>query len=192
MADQPDTTQATHCVTSRTTVLMGLRGSGKTTIGRLLALQRKTRFVDLDDLVVSRLNASSVTQIWQTLGQTRFRKAEADALKEVLDLPATQRPGVLALGGGTPTAPGAGAILTEAILNNTIELIYLHSSPATLAKHLQDTDHRSRPSLTGKPMLDEIEEVYQARDGLYRSLATRLIPIDGKSIEQVLDAIADG
>ena len=174
------------------TVLMGLRGSGKSTLGQLIAKKRNIKFVDLDDVTVALMGCADVAQAWERFGETHFREAETRALTEVLagEPKSACAAGVLALGGGTPTAPGAQTILREAIKAHTVELIYLRGSPATLISHLAGTDANTRPSLTGAPMLDEIAVVHAARDDLYQSLATRVIEIDSLSIEQIFGAFA--
>src|SRR5690349_2822005 len=91
-------------------LLIGLRGSGKTTIGRTLAERLSLSFADLDDLTVKALGATTVSEAWRTHGEAAFRRAEATALK----IRITTDSQVLALGGGTPTAPGAGDVIRAA------------------------------------------------------------------------------
>jgi len=214
-------------------VLMGLRGSGKSTLGRLLAARLGVGFLDLDDLVLERLGCGSVAQAWAELGEPAFRRAETECLGEWVgetrdsECPA---PGqsrdpeclaparVVALGGGTPTAPGAAELLRRASKAGSIKLVYLRATPPTLRgrlartepeaqarsltrrgkkhplpnppprgagegaghtnSHTDATPDPNRPSLTGADPLDEIDEVFAARDPLYRELATHVIQID--------------
>ncbi|QKK09395.1 MAG: hypothetical protein HND58_15335 [Planctomycetota bacterium] len=101
-------------------LLIGLRGSGKSTLGRLVAERLVAdglvaAFSDLDDAVLARLGHATVAEAWNTLGEPAFRTAETACLRE--RVPAALDDGtpqvVVALGGGTPTAPGAAELLGE-------------------------------------------------------------------------------
>src|SRR5260370_23984990 len=89
-------------------------GSGKTTIGALLARQLAWRFVDLDD----RIEASAglaIPQIFEHLGEPAFRQIEADQLRAALGRAAELKEStVLALGGGTYAQPGCPDFLRAA------------------------------------------------------------------------------
>lgn len=169
-------------------VLMGLRGSGKSTLGRDLAGRLGRPFVDLDDRSPALLGSPTAAEAINTHGLAAFREAERDALEDVLS-EARIEPVVLALGGGTPTAEGAGALLQLASGSGLISLVYLHAPPAELRRRLSSTDTASRPSLTGAGMLDEIETVYLQRDELYRELATVIIETEDADRDQLAEAI---
>ena len=165
---------------------MGLRGCGKSTAGRLLADRLGVVFVDLDDAAAALMNAADAAAAIAAHGMDRFRRAEVDSLETEL----TGDAGVIALGGGTPTAPGAAETLREAAANEQIVLVYLHTEPGELRGRLGKTDTSSRPSLTGRGTLDEIGEIYLRRDPLYRSLATRIIETTDLTAEQIADELA--
>ncbi|MBL4590542.1 MAG: hypothetical protein JKY96_01140, partial [Phycisphaerales bacterium] len=93
--------------TSPHIVLIGLRGCGKSTLAALLAEQVGMAFTDLDRLVSEQVGMDGAGAIIETHGIERFRKEETIALASALE----QTPGVIALGGGTPTAPGAADLL---------------------------------------------------------------------------------
>lgn len=158
----------------RTIYLMGLRGSGKSTLGRALAAQLNLSFIDLDSVTPRLLNSPSVADAWATHGEPAFRAAELRALAD----PAVTSAGVIALGGGTPTAPGAEQLLLAARAAGA-RLIYLRASAHTLRQRLLAADNSHRPSLTGTDPLAEIEAVLAARDGLYQRLASTVLAIDG-------------
>ncbi len=158
----------------RTVLLMGLRGSGKSTLGQRLASALSRTFVDLDDRTVARLGCKTMTEVWRRFGEAGFREAESMALVEVLE----KTPGhIIALGGGTPTAPGAHSIIKNAKECGT-EVIYLRAAPETLRARLEASDITDRPSLTDASTLDEIEAVFHQRDELYTSLATVVLNTD--------------
>jgi shikimate kinase len=164
---------------------MGLRGSGKTTVGRLLADRLDLDFTDLDDVVAERLGCATVAEAWHAFGQERFRIEESAALRHRLG-----RRGVLALGGGTPTAPGAAESLRDATDSRVTRLIYLRALPAVLRDRLRMTDIASRPSITGGAPLDEIDKVFGQRDGLFEKLATQVIDAGQRPVEVVDQLLA--
>lgn len=170
-------------------VLMGLRASGKTTLGRALAACLGREFVDLDDRTLARLGDATITDAFRRAGEPAFRAAEADALRAALD----ERAIVLALGGGTPTAPGAETALRGAQAGGLAWICYLRCEPDALRRRLRDAGGAGtgRPSLTGADPLDEIERVYDARDPLYRALADVVVEGDA-SPEAVIEALARG
>lgn len=190
-------------------VLLGLRGSGKSTIGRAAALSGSPAvpFVDLDDFVAQRAGVESIAALWARDGEPSFRRQEAAALREAL-APATGTPAILALGGGTPTAPGAIDTLTNARGAHSLVLVYLHAAPEVLRSRLARTDLSRRPALlpgaaragaagageAGDP-LAEIGAVYAARDPLYRRLADHVIDADAPPetvVGRVLSAWSSG
>lgn len=169
----------------RRVILMGLRGSGKSTLGRALAQRRGVGFVDLDDRTLALLGVPTASEAFSRLGEPAFRAAETRALQQALAEPDV---GVIALGGGTPTAPGAEPLLRAAA--QSADLIYLRCTPAELRRRLDITGgpDANRPSLTGRDPLDEITEVFNARDPLYTRLATRVLESVG-SVDNGLSAL---
>ncbi len=151
-------------------LLIGLRGSGKSTVGRALAGDLRAPFADLDDDVLTLVGASTVREAWERSGEASFREAEARALAARLG----SRGAVVALGGGTPTAPGADALIERARREGAARVAYLRAEPATLRARLS-ADDPDRPSLTGADPLAEIERVFGARDEPYRRLADAII-----------------
>ena len=84
-------------VSMSTIVLIGFRGSGKTTLGRWLAEERNMSFLDTDEEVLEYLKFSSVGEAWKAIGETGWRDAEAEVIPPLLSNEA-----VIALGGGAP------------------------------------------------------------------------------------------
>jgi shikimate kinase len=77
--------------------LVGMPASGKSTLGQSLARKLSLQFKDLDEVIVS-MTGKSIPQLFSTLGEAYFRKAEREALQQTLQLEKT----VIATGGGTP------------------------------------------------------------------------------------------
>lgn len=166
--------------------LIGLRGSGKSATAKLLAERISRPFVDLDSLTPTLTGHPDVAAAWAALGQAGFRSAEARAL------PIAMTPGtVVALGGGTPTAPGAADLLRARRADGSLLVVYLTAPAATLRERLRaDAEGRpNRPSLTGADPLDEIDAVLAARDPLYRSLADLTLDVSALPPDLVSDAI---
>lgn len=166
---------------------MGLRASGKSTFGRAIAARFGVRFIDLDEVTSAFLGCEGVREAWDRFGEGGFRRAEAEALSAALQDDAC----VIALGGGTPTAPGAFELLESWREAGRALIVYLRCAPETLRGRLRamgDVGLHHRPSLTGAPALLEIESVFAARDPVYRSLAS-LIVEEAASADEVLTAI---
>jgi len=163
-------------------VLIGLRGSGKSTVGRIVADRLRIPFVDLDDRTPRLLAEPTAADALRNHGEAAFRAAEAEALREALN---TRAFVVIALGGGTPTAPGAPDMLR----GSGCALIYLRGEPGALRQRLQSTDLGTRPSLTGDDPLVEIDRVFEQRDPLYRALAHSVIAVDDRSVPEIAGEI---
>lgn len=170
----------------RKLVLMGLRGSGKSTLARELAARSGASSIDLDEWTAAGLGCATVREAWDRHGENGFRAAEVGALRRALASDAR----IIALGGGTPTAPGAADLLGEARDQNRIALIYLRCTPSELRARLagDPAAMSNRPSLTGADPLDEIAAVFAARDPVYRALASRTL--DGiPDLERAITAL---
>ena len=115
-------------------------GSGKTTIGTLLARQLAWRFVDLDDRIEAAASLA-IPQIFEHLGELAFRQIEADQLRAALGRSAELKEStVLALGGGTYAQPGCPDFLRTA----GVPILWLDSPLETLLA-------RCMP-MTGRPL----------------------------------------
>jgi shikimate kinase len=120
--------------------LAGFMGSGKTTVGTLVASQLAWRFVDLDERIE---NASgiSIPQFFERFGEPAFRQLEADQLRTALGRAAQDQTGtVLALGGGTYAQPGCPEFLRAA----AVPVFWLDSPPEILLSRCM--------TMTGRPL----------------------------------------
>lgn len=153
-------------------MLIGLRASGKTSIGREAARRLAVPFLDLDDSVARSAGAESAGEALRALGEPRFRELESARLLDWLS-PARRdppRPALLALGGGAPTAPGAAAQLEAARSAGLIRIVLLDASIDALAGRLE-SDPTDRPALTALRPRHELEAIAAKRLPAYRSLA---------------------
>jgi shikimate kinase len=120
--------------------LCGFMGSGKTTIGTLLARQLAWRFVDLDDRIEAAAGLS-IPEIFERLGEPAFRQIEADQLRAALGRVFELKESiVLALGGGTYAQAGAPEFLRAA----NVPVIWLDSPVEVLLARCM--------TMTGRPM----------------------------------------
>lgn len=186
-----------------TLILIGLRGSGKSTIAKLLAARLSRPAVDLDDLTPTYLHEHTAADALRKHGEPAFRRAELAALQDALKTPGQ----ILALGGGTPTAPGVTEMLEGAQRQDKVKIIYLRASEATLRARLlprlggggaggsataeggMHTPEHTRPSLTGKGTLEEIGVLLNLRDTLYKTLASITIDANTQSAEHLAEEI---
>jgi len=170
-----------HPEADRNLVLIGYRATGKTSVGAELARVLKRPFVDLDLVLVAEAG-KSVAAIVARGGWEDFRRRE----KELVARYRHSRGQVLATGGGVVLDPENVAALRE----NGI-IIWLTADSATIQSRLATDRPRDdyRPSLTGGGTVNEVREVLQARDPLYRAAAQIIIDTAHQSIPQVIKEI---
>jgi shikimate kinase len=140
-------------------VLIGLPGSGKSTIGRRLA---KAMGVDLldTDAEVERRTGRTIADIFAVDGEPEFRRLEEEVIREAL----RDHDGILSLGGGAVTTPG----VREALAGHTV--VYLE---ITAAEGVRRTSGSTvRPLLAGPDRAEKYRELMTARVPLYRKTAT--------------------
>jgi shikimate kinase len=159
-------------------VLIGYRGTGKSTVGKMVA-SRLNRERLSTDVEVVKLAGQSIPQIVEQHGWEHFRDLETKICQD------------LAGKDGLVIDTGGGAILRSqnvAVLKRTGTLFWLTASVETIAKRIgSDTQ---RPSLTGtKSFVDEIQDVLCERMPKYQAAADHVIETEGKSITQIADEI---
>lgn len=167
-------------------VLMGYRGSGKTTVGKKLANELWKTFVDVDAEVCKRFGGLTIREIWDTRGEAAFRDMEVQVITELLQ----RQDQVIALGGGTLMQPGGRAAVEQAA--QTVR-IYLKCDPAVLAERIaaDTTTAASRPSLTalggGE---EEVRAVLAEREPVYEAVADRVLDVSHiKTVSDVVEYI---
>lgn len=155
------------------TLLIGLRGSGKTTLGRLLAARRHVPFIDLDERTIARSGHPSVSAMFRAVGEPAFRVAEVAALRDVL-AESSSAGAVIALGGGTPTAPGARELIEAARAAGSVRVALLEAPAPVLGARLSVAPG-DRPLLMGTDFTEEAELLAARRMPIYRALADAVI-----------------
>ncbi len=153
-------------------VLVGYRGSGKTTVGRKLADRLWQPFVDVDEQIVARAG-KSIKAIFEEQGEPAFRALEADVLAGACRAKEDQ---VISAGGGAVERPENRALLRAA----GHSVIYLRCEPAELLRRISGdpTTADARPNLTALGGgIDEIQAMLARREPLYREVMTRELDV---------------
>ena len=159
-------------------VLIGYRGTGKSTVGKLLARELRRHLVSTDAEVVKRAKLA-IPKIVQQFGWDHFRDLESAVCRD------------FAARDGLIIDTGGGAILrpenVEA-LRRTGTLVWLTATVETITRRIGgDTQ---RPSLTGtKSFTEEIRDVLTERIPKYQAAAHHVVPTDGASMAQVAERI---
>jgi shikimate kinase len=160
--------------------LVGFRGTGKSSVGRVLAGRLGLPFADADVVLETKLGVS-IADLFKTHGEPYFREQEAATLRELTESPS---PLVLATGGGV--------ILRKAnreALRRFGTVVWLTADPALLAERLAADPTNHRPALTPLGVIEEIEHLLEARAPLYREVADFTISTDDKTVQTVADEI---
>jgi shikimate kinase/3-dehydroquinate synthase len=162
---------------SRNIFLVGLMGSGKTTVGRALAKKLNKRFIDSDHEIEARTGAS-IPLIFEIEGEESFRQREAEVIRDLT----AQQDIVLATGGGAILDPHS-----RTYLHSRGTVIYLRASVNSI---LQRTSHdKNRPLLqTADPRM-RIEELSRIRDPLYREVAHLIIETGRPNVQWLVQTI---
>nr|WP_313174985.1 bifunctional shikimate kinase/3-dehydroquinate synthase AroKB [Massilia sp.] len=159
--------------------LVGLMGSGKTTIGRLLARRLGRRFVDSDHAIEARTGAS-IPWIFEIEGEASFRRREAEMIRELTG----QEGIVLATGGGAVLDPASRALLAE---RGTV--IYLRAGIGSI---LQRTSHdKNRPLLQTADPRRKLEQLLAQREPLYREIADLVIDTGRPNVQSMVQTILE-
>ena len=167
-------------------VLTGFMGSGKTTIGALLAGRLGWRFLDLDREIEAR-DGRTVPQIFSEPGpkggEAHFRRLESATLASLLG----QRHVVIALGGGAPEELG-NRLLLEQTPNTAV--VYLSASFDTLVARC--TNQAADPTSTARPNLADLahaERRFHLRRPHYERIAAHTIETAELTLDQTTDTI---
>jgi shikimate kinase len=159
-------------------VLVGMMGTGKTTVGRILAERLCRPFSDSDEHVASR-TGRTVREISHAEGEAAYRAHETRAL---LDALASTEPSVIAAAGGVVLdAANRGAIRSSGA-----RVVWLKADPALLVDRVTSSGHR--------PLLDDdpagtLQGTFRDREHLYREVADSIVDVDGRDVTEVVEAV---
>jgi shikimate kinase len=174
-------------------LLIGYRGCGKSTVGRLLAEKLDLDFVDTDDEIEKRAGMS-IREIFKEQGESGFRDRESEVIEDVCH-PTTHASGktvdggqVISLGGGAPLRE-----LNRKQISSAGHVIWLQGSAESLFARIStdvNTDER-RPQLSDRGGFDEVAEILEKRTPIYSELANFAVQTDAKSPELIVEEIVD-
>jgi len=157
--------------------LIGLPGSGKTTVGRQLARRLQLPFVDSDHEIESRIGCS-IREFFDREGESRFRDIEEEVLDALTQVPAQV------------VSTGGGAVLRAANrthLNGRCRVVYLKSTPEELFRRLRhDTN---RPLLQVADPLQKLKNLFAERDPLYQETANFVLETGRPSVSTLVNMI---
>lgn len=161
-------------------VLLGYRGSGKTTVGRKLADRLWCEFVDTDEEIVKRTR-KSIKEIFEQDGEAAFRDVESSVLADVL----RRESDVISCGGGIVLREANRA----ALMNSPHSRVYLRCEPDVLHQriHSDPATAQNRPALTQLGGgIEEIRALLEAREPLYREVMTTELEVTNLDIDEVV------
>ena len=159
-------------------VLIGMRGSGKTTVAKLLSRKLSREYLELDEMLVEELGLSIPT-IVKRHGWEYFRNKESEIAKKV----AKRQDKIVSAGGGVVLKSEN----IEALKRNGI-LIYLKASVKTLLQRIGNDPNRP-PLIDKKTRKEEVEELLISRKKLYEQAADMIIATDNLGVNEVADQI---
>jgi shikimate kinase len=136
-------------------VLVGLPGSGKSSVGKLVAEALSTFVIDIDALLVREMGMP-ISQIFGMVGEQRFREMERDAVKAAQ----ARDPCIIVPGGGWAAQPGQ----LDAVKATSL-VIYLRCQAATAAKRTEQGE--ARPLLAGTDPLQRMRTLLEEREPFY-------------------------
>lgn len=157
--------------------LLGYRGSGKTALGRAVAVKLKRSFLDTDDMIVER-EGMRIPDIFEQYGEDYFRDCESRAIEGV------------AKKDNLVVATGGGIIMREKnreMISKSGFCIYLNADVDTIYKRINGDSNR--PALTDKSEKEEIKTLLEKRCPLYTELAEFEIDTSKMNFTKSLDAI---
>ena len=158
--------------------LVGMPGSGKSTVGRQLAHRAGVAYIDLDHRLEQTIG-TTIRSYFDTEGEERFRDLEAQMLADVARQP-----------GGMVLSTGGGAVLraeNRAVLRQFGNVLYLRASPEEIYKRVKHD--RTRPLLQGGNPMEKLRTLYAQRDPLYRETAQYVIETGRPSVSTLVNMV---
>lgn len=160
----------------KTIVLIGMMGSGKTTIGKLLGEKLTLRNIDID-VIIEQNEKRTVSEIFQNEGEKYFRNIE----RETIEKNFTNKDLIISLGGGAFEDQ-----LTQELLLKNSTVIYLKTSPNVILERIKN--NTNRPLLKNQMTVEKIQSIILQRQKNYE-LANITILTDNKNTDKIVEEI---
>jgi XRE family aerobic/anaerobic benzoate catabolism transcriptional regulator len=170
--------EPTEDLRRRRIALIGLRGGGKSTLGRLLAEKLDVPFIELDR-EIERRSGASLSEIFEMFGQETFRRAEHEALESVLH---QHRHFVMATSGSIVTDPGAMELLLSSCFT-----VWVRAEPEDHMRRVVEQGDM-RPMANSARAMEDLIAILKSREPLYAKAETVLVTT-GKTPEQNLSEL---
>jgi shikimate kinase len=155
-------------------------GTGKTSIGKLLAERLIKNFIDVDELIEQQVG-KPISKIFLE-GEEIFRRFEREKIESLRE----KKNYVISCGGGIILSK-----VNMEILQQISDIILLDASKETILRHIISDGKEKRPLLNKEDPLNEIENILRIRKPLYDEFASFRIIIDHKSIHEIVNEIID-
>ena len=157
-------------------ILIGMRGTGKTSIGKRVATRLRRRFFDTDQLIEQQLG-EALSRYVDRLGWEAFREVEHQVICRI----AQQRDAVISTGGGALTYARNVEVLKPSGL-----VVLLAADPLTLARRLRRS--YVRPPLTGEQSLEaEMSALWRQREPVYRKVCDVVLAVGPETDDEEAD-----
>ncbi len=165
-------------IVDRHLVLVGMMGSGKTTVGRAIATRLGRPLLDSDAMIEAR-EGRTVRDIFRSDGEDAFRLVETAVLAEALAWPEMA---VIAAAGGVVLRPENRRLLHD----SRARIVWLRADPGLLADRVRSGSHR--------PLIDDdpeatLRQMYDDRAEMYREVADAIVTVDNRSVNEVVEAV---
>ena len=160
----------------KTIVLIGMMGSGKTTIGKLLGEKLTLRSIDID-VIIEQNEKRTVSEIFQNEGEKYFRNIERETIKKNF----TNKDLIISLGGGAFEDQ-----LTQELLLKNSTVIYLKTSPNVILERIKN--NTNSPLLKNQMTVEKIQSIILQRQKNYE-LANITILTDNKNTDKIVEEI---
>ena len=158
--------------------LIGLPGSGKSTVGRHLAKRRGETFIDTDHVIEQRIGCS-IRAFFEREGEASFRLIEEQVIDECSD---SSQEGVLSTGGGAVLLAS-----NRERLHARGQVVYLHALPEDIQRRLRHD--KTRPLLQAADPLARLRDLYAERNHLYRQTAHFVIETGRPSVATLVNMV---
>ena len=157
-------------------VLIGMRGTGKSTIAPRTAARLGFSVIDAD-AEIERRSGMTIREMFEKHGEEYFRRIEREVLTDLL----SRKDTVLSLGGGAVLHPAVREIL------KTRATVWLHAPMKVLSRRVSGSN---RPSLSGKPIHEELSAIFEARRALYEECASLKLDTSTCSPDKAAEKVA--